>query len=430
MRLMRLTRRLSSLGSAVSPQRRQATLAGLISIVLRAVLLLGKFAFIVALAKFTDTATVGVYALLVTIVSIAIYVIGLEIHTYTGREIVADQGDGQGAIHVQSHFVTVTGLYLIAVPVIWGVTLWLRLDGKFSFAPFAAIILLEVFGQELGRYLLMLSRPVASNVLQFIRGAAWMPVPIVMLLLGHSADAIDTVLWTWLGGSLVACLFGFWRIRRFLMPLHRFNLDWLGTAFQSARHYFAVALLTQVQYYSDRFVVQYFMGESAVGILSFYQSFAGTMVAFVQTGVVSLMLPRLILAGSRDDRMTERHVRRSMFTWAILLAVVISLGLAVGMPFLLQQMNKADYQPALPIFYVLLLGNLILVIGMVAHLSLYARRQDAQLMRVSLIVIPLGLAANILAVTRFGIAGAAFVLVMTASLDLALKYWLLRRSYR
>ena len=55
--------------------------AGATSIMLRALLLLGKFAFIVALARYTNPATVGLYALLVTIVTIAIYVIGLELHT-------------------------------------------------------------------------------------------------------------------------------------------------------------------------------------------------------------------------------------------------------------------------------------------------------------------------------------------------------------
>lgn len=426
--LMALTRRLSALGGTGRFRRGHAAAAGLISIVLRAMLLLGKFAFIIVLAKYTDTSTVGIYALLVTIVTIAIYMIGLELHTYTGREIVSDQHDSRGGEHIQSHLITLMAAFLIALPIIWGFIFWLGLLGKFSFLLLSVIVLLETFGQELGRYLLMLSRPVASNILQFIRGAAWMPFSIALLLIGDKTEAVNIILWGWLGGALVACAFGFWCVRTFLAPLHRFRLSWLTEAFLSARHYYAVALLTQVQYYSDRFIVQRVMGEAAVGVLSFYQSFANTMVAFVQTGVITVMLPRLLLAAKSKDLVAERRVRWSMFGWAMALAGVISAGLAIGMPFLLGQMHKAAYASALPVFYILLAGNMVLVAGLVVHLSLYARRKDVQLMRVSLVVIPLGLAANIMLVPVLGVAGAACTFVIITSLDLGAKYWLLKRG--
>ncbi len=429
-RLKPMLRHLSALKQM--PKRGHAAAAGMVSIGLRALLLLAKFAFVVVLAKYTDTATVGIYALLVTIVTIAIYVIGLELHTFTAREIVADpsEGSSHGGVHIQSHLQTLTGVFVIALPVVWGVILWLGLMGKFSFLLLSVIILLEIFGQELGRYLLVLSRPVASNVLQFIRGAAWMPVPVALLLAGRAGHVIDTILTSWLVGALLACLFGFWRIRSFLSPFRAWKLSWLNQAFFSARHYFAVALLTQVQYYSDRFVVQRVMGEAAVGVLSFYQSFASTMVAFVQTGVISVMLPRLLLAAKRDDRAEESRVRRVIFAWAMTLAIGISAGLAIGMPILLHLMNKPGYASSLPIFYVLLLGNVVLIAGLVMHLSLYARHRDAQLMRVSLVVIPLSLMSNAFAVPVFGIQGAVCVFVLTASADLAAKYWLLKRTDR
>lgn len=416
-------------GSASTTQGRQAAYAGLVSIGLRALVLLGKFAFIVILAKATDPATLGIYALLLTVNSLAVYIIGLEIHTFTGREIAADRPGRQGAVHIQSHLVTVAGVFLLALPVIGGVAYALDLSGKFYFALFASIVLAEALSQEFGRYLLMLSRPVASNVLQFIRGAAWMPIPTVLLLLGKSSDPINLVLWNWFAGALAACLFGFWRIREYLTPLHHYRLSWLIKAFSSARYYFAVALLTQVQFYSDRFVVQFFLGESAVGILSFYQSFANTMVTFVQTGVVAVMLPRLILAADQGDVATERRIRRSMLGLSLALAGTIAVGLAIGMPFLLSEMGKGAYRSGLPIFHVLLTANIAIVAGVVVHLSLYARRRDAQLMKVSLVVAPLGLLANLLVVPLFGIAGAAWVFMIAAMVDLGIKSWLLRERF-
>lgn len=407
-------------------------IAGTVSIGLRGFVLIAKFAFIVVLAKFTTPATVGIYALLVTIVTVAIYAIGLEIHTFTAREIVSDEGvaSADSSMHVQNHIVTIFGVYLLGLPFVWAVVSWLGLGSKFHFFLFAAVLFNECLSQELGRYLLVISRPVASNFLQFIRGGVWMPFPIAVIASEKATNDINIILWGWLFGSLFACLFGLWCVRSYFMPWQRFRLAWLGEAFFSARFYFAVALLTQVQYYSDRFIVQLYMGEASVGVLSFYQSFANTMVAFVQTGVISVMLPRLLLAAKRNDLEAERKVRRSIFLWAMVLALGISLALGVGMPFVLQQMDRSSYTTALPIFYVLLVGNLILIASLVVHLSLYARRCDSQLLYVSLVVIPIGLAANLIAVPYLGILGAVGVFTATACLDLGVKYWLLRRLKR
>lgn len=401
--------------------------ASVTSIMLRALLLLGKFAFIIALARYTDPATVGVYALLVTIVTIAIYVIGLEIHTFTTREIVSHEDDGRGAEHIQSHLLTVSGTFLVALPVIYGLALFLGIAGKFNFVLLAAILWCECLGQELGRYLMVMMRPVASNLLQFIRGAAWMPIPLVALLTMPPAHTIDIIMWSWLAGAGAACGFGLWKIRGFLMRWQRYRLIWLGEAFLSARHYFVVALLTQVQYYSDRFIIQRAMGESSVGIYSFYQSFANTMMAFVQTGVIAVLLPRLLRAAKQDDREIERNTLKTMLNWSMILALSISCTLIMGMPFLLKQIQKAAYAGALPAFYILLFGNLMLIAGIVVHCGLYARHRDADLMRVSLGIIPLGLLANAMVIPHFGILGASITFAVTALLELVIKTILLQR---
>jgi O-antigen/teichoic acid export membrane protein len=406
---------------------RATVTAGGASLVLRALLLLGKFFFIVALARYTTPATVGLYVLLVTIVTIAIYIIGLELHTFTTREIVSDDVDGRGAEHIQSHLATVGGTYVLSLPVIYVFGLFLGIAGKFNFLLLAGILFCECLGQELGRYLMVMMRPVASNLLQLMRGAAWMPVPLAILMATAPPHSVDTILWAWLSGAGIACAFGLSMIRRYLLSPRRYRLKWLGEAFLSARHYFIVAVLTQVQYYSDRFIVQRAMGETSVGIYSFYQSFANTMMAFVQTGVIAVLLPRLLRAAKQDDRVVESQTLKAMAIWSMSLAFAISFVLAVGMPFLLDQVSKAAYAPALPAFYVLLLGNLLLIAGIIVHYGLYARRRDASLMRVALGIIPLGLVINIVTIPRFGLLGASMTFTVTALLELAIKWIMLVR---
>lgn len=402
----------------------ETAIAGMLSMVLRGLFLIAKFGFIVALAKWTTPQTLGIYALIVTIITIAIYLIGLELHTFTAREIVSGNSPADKAIHIQSHLFVIFCIYLMVLPLTFISLIWLEIFQYFHFFLFGMVLLFEILCQELGRYLLMLSRPVASNALQFIRGAAWMPVA-VFLTLNDKSQAIDFILVSWVMGGAVAAAFGLWHIREYLFPLVRFRLGWLKEASHSARHYFAVALLTQVQIYADRFIIQRVMGEAQVGILSFYQSFAGTMVVFVQTGVISVMLPRLMAAAATSNFVQERKIRAQMFKWAIFLAVSISAALVLFMPALLNQLDKSAYGTALPIFYVLLLGNVVLVVSIVVHLSLYARRKDFQLMQISLVIVPLGVIANVVAVPIYGLTSAVTVFLMTTLIDLGTKSWLL-----
>lgn len=405
-------------------------LSGAVSIVLRALLLVGKFLFMVALAKWTAPATVGVYALVLTVATVLVYLIGVELHSYTTREVVACEDLGEQACHLQSHFRIVLLMYALSLPIAYGIFVWTGIAGHFSFALFVLVLLGEALCQELGRYLIVLSKPVASNVLQLVRSAAWMPVAVVLIArfpAGPSAP-IDTILVCWATGTAIAIAFGLWHVRALLWPLQPFSADWGRRAFGSARHYFAVALLTQVQSYADRFIVQFHLGEAQVGLLSFYQSFANTLLTFVQTGVVAILLPRLLHAVRHSDMAAAGFTRRRMWQGSVGLALVISLGLIALMPLLLDQLHRPEYSAILPIFYGLLLGNLLMVAGLVPHFQLYAERRDALLMRISVITTPCAVAANLVAVPMFGLPGAVAVFVATAAVQLALKSYFARQA--
>lgn len=405
-------------------------LSGAVSMVLRALLLAGKFLFMVALAKWTTPATVGVYALVLTVATVLVYLIGVELHSYTTREVVACEDRGEQACHLQSHFRIVLLMYALSLPIAYGIFVWTGIAGYFSFALFALFLLGEAYCHEIGRYLIILSKPVASSFLQFLRSAAWMPAAVFLIARPLDAEAlpVNTILACSLIGIAAALTFGLWHVRALLWPPQPFSADWGRRAFGSARHYFAVALLTQVQSYADRFIVQFNLGEAQVGFLSFYQSFANTVMAFVQTGVVAILLPRLLYAVRHSDAAEAAVVRRRMWQGSVGLALMISLGLGIVMPLLLEQLHRPEYTPFLPIFYGLLLGNLLMVAGLVPHFQLYAERRDALLMRISVITTPCAVVANLIAVPMFGLPGAVTVFAATAAVQLILKFYFARLS--
>lgn len=407
----------------MTPSPLNLKLAGSVSVLLRGLMLAGKFLFMLALARYTTPATVGVYALVVTVVTMLVYLVGAELHAYTTREVVNPEKGSERDLHIQNHGRFVLVGCLLSLPLAWLVLDWLNIRQQLSMILLALVLLGEVLCQELGRYLLVFGRPVTGHLLQLIRGAAWMPLAIALLYSQESVSAINSILVSWGTGCALASLFGLWHMRSFLRVRQQFSWPWVREAFKGSRHYFAVAILTHVQAYADRFIVQLQLGESQVGLLTFYQSFANTTQAFVQTGVISILMPKLLLSTQRHDWVEARSTARHMLFISLGIATAISLALLIGMPLVLRLVSHPEYEALFGVFPWLLLGNLIVIAGLIPHLRLYALHQDSMLMRIFLFVVPLGVLANLLLVPRFGAEGAIVVFVGTALLQTCIKFY-------
>lgn len=407
----------------MTPSPLNLKLAGSVSVLLRGLMLAGKFLFMLALARYTTPATVGVYALVVTVVTMLVYLVGAELHAFTTREVVNPEKGSERDLHIQNHGRFVLVGCLLSLPLAWVVLEWLNIRQQVSMLLLTLVLFGEVLCQELGRYLLVFGRPVAGHSLQLIRGAAWMPLAIVLLHHQESIAAISATLASWALGCALASMFGLWHLRSFLRVRQHFTWHWVQDAFKGSRYYFAVAMLTHVQSYADRFIVQLHMGESQVGLLTFFQSFANTTQAFVQTGVISILMPKLLLSTQRHDWGEASSTARHMLLISLGIATVISLGLLVGMPLVLRLVGHPEYGALFGVFPWLLLGNLIVIAGLIPHLRLYALHQDSLLMRIFLFVVPLGVVANLLLVPRFGVEGAVGVFVGAAALQTLIKFY-------
>jgi O-antigen/teichoic acid export membrane protein len=397
-------------------------LAGSFSVLLRGLMLVAKFLFMLALARYTTSATVGIYALVVTTFTMLVYLIGAELHQYTTREVVNSDKGVDRDMHIQNHGRFVLVAFLLSLPLAWLILDLLNIRQQVSIILLTLVLFGEVLCQELGRYLLVLGRPVISNLLQLLRSAAWMPFAI-LLLDNDGLQVLNMVLAFWGGGCLLASFLGLWHLRASLRTLSPFSWVWLRHAFSKSRHYFAVALLTHIYAYADRFIVQFYLGESQVGLLAFYQSFANTVQTFAQTGVISILMPSLLIAMQRHDWPGEREISKRMLLTSLGVAAVISLALLFCMPTVLKFVGNPEYVALIGLFPWLLLGNLLIVAGLIPHLRLYALHRDSLLMRIFLFVVPIAVLANLLLVPRFGFHGVVAVFVGTAALQAALNFY-------
>lgn len=405
-------------------------LASAVSVLLRGLMLAGKFLFMLALARYTTPATVGVYALVVTVVTMLVYLIGAELHAYTTREVVNPDKGTERDLHIQNHGRFVLVGCLLSLPLAWLVLDWLNIREQVPMALLTLVLIGEVLCQELGRYLLVLGRPISGHLLQLIRGTAWMPIAAFLLQSESTLPAMNAVLASWASGCAIASCFGIWHLRSHLRQRQPFSWTWLRKAVGGSKHYFVVAILTHIQTYADRLILQLHLGESQVGLLSFYQNFANTTQSFVQTGVISILMPQLLLASQRHDWANAREISKTMLTTSIAVAVGISIALMAGMPIVLAMVEHPEYASILDLFPWLLLGNILIVAGLIPHLRLYALQRDLLLMRIFLFAVPLAVIANTLAIPQYGTKGAVAVFVGTAAIQTTLKFYMAHKVTR
>ena len=125
----------------------------------------------------------------------------------------------------------------------------------------------------------------------------------------------------------------------------------------------------------------------------------------------------------RHDWPGEREISKRMLLTSLGVAAVISLALLFCMPTVLKFVGNPEYVALIGLFPWLLLGNLLIVAGLIPHLRLYALHRDSLLMRIFLFVVPIAVLANLLLVPRFGFHGVVAVFVGTAALQAALNFY-------
>lgn len=395
--------------------------AGLLSMLLRAALLGGKFAFVMALARHTAASTVGLYSLIVAIVTIFLYAIGAELHTHAIREVVTTKALRERATHFQNHLLYVLIFFALSLPLAWSVLSWLEIESKISFGWFCLVLLGEVLSQELGRYLAAMSLPVASNFLQLLRGGAWIPVAIWIFWVGWGPPILVTMV-CWFGGCVCAIAFGLFRLWPFVSSQLVLSRDWINVALRSSKYYFVLVLLAQIQSYADRLIIQKSLGAHYVGQLTFYQSFANTIQGFVLTGVVSVALPQLLVtvrAGAFDE---ANRICNRMTIGGISIAGSISLAILLGIGTVLKMLGKQEYDENLHLLPWMLLGNVFLILGQVQHYRLFAMKKDKPLMLIALVTAPVAILANVGAVEVFGLNGIVAAFVIMSFIQATIKW--------
>ncbi len=383
-----------------------------------------RLLFVLILARKSTPAVLGYVGLLSAIDMVAIYIAGFELHTFSTRRYARHACPSQLRIcfgaHLKIFRLSTPLAALVAMVSAW--VLEIKLDG-IGYACFAICAATGTIVQEIGRYLVLIRKPIRAITVSFLRTAGW--IPVAMMFLGGEDAAVRNILIAWASASAIAALWGLHAMRSALSRHLRMRTRYVLHALKRSLNYYAVATASVVQSNVERFVLQIMLGPTAVGVYSLFLTLANTLTAFTQAGVLNIVLPRLLVAfgGLHSDR--RDALREAMKRVLIVCLAMGTVILVMSVP-IVQITQHDDYLRFWWVLPALLVGQTILMWTQPVQLALYGAHHDRLLLGIMLTALVASLAVSAALIALAGIAGAA-VAPVVVGIAIALARW---RAFR
>lgn len=343
------------------------------------VALAAKFASIFLIARFLAPADFGMYGLVAAGVAYATYAAGADFYTYSNRELICTEQDDQGRI--LRHQAIAHGLvYAVVIPLIvvlfaFGLLPWT------VFWWFLALVVVEHFGQELGRLLVALGHAPAAALLLLCRTGLW-PLAVVLVMWWQpELRTLAIVLECWVASSVVGVAFAMQVIGRKGLRgwLGATDWAWIRKGFRVAGWFLIGSLALRALFSADRFWMDSTTNPEVLGAYVFHMSIAGALPALMEAGVFAFEYPAMVASYpdmTRSERL--RHAARLLLKVGLLSAAYCVL-VALILPSALDLVNQPEYGRHSFFLIAGMAAMALYVASLVPHFALYAMRRDREI---------------------------------------------------
>lgn len=348
----------------------------ILNIALRTGTLGTRFLFIFFLAKYLDPASVGYFGLFSAAVGYALYLVGLDFYTYATREILKAPIDQRGQM-LKGQMALSGILYIFNFPI--GLA-FLSHSGWPGQLPwwFLPILLLEHLNQELYRLMVAMSKQIAASVILFVRHGSWGLASALLFSFHTPSRNLGTVLSLWAIAGVAAAAMGIFKLKQLNMGGWQRNVDWRwvkkGVAISGA---FLVATLALRGVNTfDRYWLEALGGIDMVAAYVLLLGVAGTLMTFLDAGVLAYAYPALIQHHHKHEQTQARARVRVVIVQTAVLSITFTLVSWLLLPFLLRWIGNPIYIESIHLYPWILLATVLNALSMAPHFGLYAQGHD------------------------------------------------------
>lgn len=399
------------------------------NLLIRGATLASRFVLVIFIAKFLSTEELGAYSLFAASITYALFFVGMDFYTFSSREILSVDKSLWFGI-VKNQFVFYLLFYFIGFPLIYSLFYFGFLPKQFILW-FYLILVAEHLAQESMRLLVVFDKAFLANISLFIRSGVWVYAAVVIMFFSDGLREVTTILGLWLVGSSLSILLVIPQLKRLHQisaSSQKIDFSWMLQGIKVAIPLLIGTLALRSIYLVDRYSLSYFANLSAVGIYSFYSSFASALLAFVDAVVVMQIYPKIVSSVKNNDLNGLVYYKRKFVKSVSILSLTLVVLLPVGVYLLLLWMNKSEYLEYIPLLALLMLSSIIYSYALLPHYELYAHNEDKKIITSSVLAAIVGVIIMPVGAYYYGVYGVAGGQVLAVTFLYVYKIMLLKKS--
>ncbi|SDS38857.1 Membrane protein involved in the export of O-antigen and teichoic acid [Polaribacter sp. KT25b] len=380
-----------------------------------------KFLIITLMSKYFDVDVFGNYGLITSIITLLIFILGLDFYNFSVRDILKTNDKQEIVNKVILTFILYIVVYLLFI------ILGYFILGNLSYIkPYLFLVLFlaitEHLSQEIYRLLIGFKKVLLANIILFFRTVSWSAI-ITFYYYNNSLITIEKIFNLWLIANVLTIVYVLvFSIGKNYDSILKLNLDffWLKKGLKISSVFFIATISLKSMEYANRFIVDFFMGEKLAGIFLFYSNISILITVYVNTIVISFELPELI----KSIRLPNIDLLLKKFKKSLIIHVFISslFILLIIKPLLLWQ-NKVEFENYLPLIYFLIIGAGLMNYSLLYHFKLYIYHKDKALLKSMVISAVLSLLLTISLTYFYGIYGTATAFVISSIILFYMRYY-------
>jgi len=404
----------------------------LVSLGLRLLAVGGKFAVMLVLAREASAQEVGKFALFFGAINIFVYLIGLDFHLFTIRELIARRTLSGRLRIIFGQMIVDGSIYGLIILLALGAIL----TGAAKALPvspfwFASILIGDHLTQELSRQFLVFRRPHLSNILYAIKTGLWGWAGSAAILAGAIPATVESFYALWLGADIIGAIVGLYALVHMMRgakpSLPARTGKWVHRGLHVSKYFYFTSVATMCIAYLDRFLIAHQVTVSEAGKYAFWQSVASLLPVVVYAMAGMHYLPMLVEAYKRN-RLGEFAQLARAFRWkTAAISAACGVGIVLVSLWIPALVGKVEFQASIPFVLVVVAAAALNALWQVPYQVLYSTGQDKWLAAVLTSLTLSSILLDLLLIPSFQIMGAAAASLVT---NLAIYVLLHRRASR
>lgn len=380
-----------------------------------------KFVIITLMSKYFDVDVFGNYGLITSLITILIFVLGLDFYNFSVRDILKTKNQQEIVNKVFMSFVLYAIVYFLYVFFSYFIFKEIDYINPYLFLViFLAIT--EHLSQEIYRLLVGFNKVLLANILLFFRTVSWSSI-ICYYYYYNTIITVEKIFSLWLIANSLTLIYVFFLVLYKNYSKIRkvsFSTIWIKKGLKISSVFFLATISLKSLEYANRFIVDYFMGEKLAGIFLFYSNISILITVYINTIVISFELPELIKSiNSPNIHKLLIKFKKSLIVHIIISSIFI---LIIIKPLLMWQ-NKAEFEEYLPLIFFLIIGVGLMNFSLLYHFKLYIYHKDNALLKSMVISAVLSLLITFWLTSIYGIYGTASAFVISCAILFYMRYF-------